>query len=156
MQGFDFLKSLSNPPQVIVTTAHKDHALEGYELNIIDYLLKPISFDRFLKAINKIENKKQKQKRPAAIVSNTQSIFVRSNRNYVQLQLKKILYIHTVREKISHFVKVLPSHNFIQVHKSFMVASEHINKIEGLKITIRDYTIPIGKLYKFNVDKLLP
>jgi DNA-binding LytR/AlgR family response regulator len=172
LKGFDFLNSLPNAPNVIVTTAYKEHALEGYELNVIDYLLKPVSFERFIKAINKIETKKA-----SAPVSNVQksdensgTIFLRSNKKHVQVRLDRILFIEAVgnyckvvtmdeeirvREKISEFVKLLGEGLFFQVHKSFIVAKEHIEIVEGNRIGILDFRIPIGKLYKGNVDEIL-
>ncbi|CAL2077763.1 LytTR family DNA-binding domain-containing protein [Tenacibaculum sp. 190524A05c] len=169
LKGFEFLRTLQNPPKVIVTTAYQEYALEGYELNIIDYLLKPFGFDRFVKAINKIEAL-------TTTVSNvnvskeTNSLFLRSNKKLVQVKTEEILFIEAtgnyvnvttteqeikVREKISDILDVLPDDAFFQVHKSFIVAKKHINEIEGNRILIRDFVIPIGKTYKLNLNKLL-
>ena len=83
LKGFDFLKTLQNPPNVIVTTAYQEHALEGYELNIVDYLLKPFSFERFIKAINKIESKSPKSESTTTLNTKKeeQSLFLKSNKN---------------------------------------------------------------------------
>lgn len=169
LKGFEFLRTLQNPPKVIVTTAYQEYALEGYELNIIDYLLKPFGFDRFVKAINKIEGS-------TTTVSNlnvskeTNSLFLRSNKKLVQVKTNEILFIEAtgnyvnitttgqeikVREKISDVLDLLPDDAFFQVHKSFIVAKKHINEIEGNRILIRDFVIPIGKTYKLNLNKLL-
>ncbi|CAL2064079.1 LytTR family DNA-binding domain-containing protein [Tenacibaculum sp. 190524A05c] len=169
LKGFEFLRTLQNPPKVIVTTAYQEYALEGYELNIIDYLLKPFGFDRFVKAINKIEAS-------ITTVSNvnvskeTDSLFLRSNKKLVQVKTDEILFIEAtgnyvnvttteqeikVREKISDVLDLLPDDVFFQVHKSFIVAKKHINEIEGNRILIRDFVIPIGKTYKLNLNKLL-
>ncbi|CAL2085121.1 two-component system, LytTR family, response regulator [Tenacibaculum sp. 190524A05c] len=169
LKGFEFLRTLQNPPKVIVTTAYQEYALEGYELNIIDYLLKPFGFDRFVKAINKIEGS-------TTTVSNvnvskeTNSLFLRSNKKLVQIKTNEILFIEAtgnyvnvttteqeikVREKISDVLDLLPHDAFFQVHKSFIVAKKHINEIEGNRILIRDFVIPIGKTYKLNLNKLL-
>ena len=165
IKGFDFLKTLSNPPKVIVTTAYKEHALEGYELNIIDYLLKPFSFGRFLTAINKVIetttiNQQADEKR----------IFLRSNKKHIQVALHQIQYLEaagnytkvitaegpiTIREKISDLVHTLPPTDFLQVHKSFAVAIQHIKSVEGNRITIGSTVIPIGKFYKLQVKQLL-
>jgi DNA-binding LytR/AlgR family response regulator len=171
LKGFDFLKTLKNPPKVIVTTAYKEFALEGYELNISDYLLKPFGFDRFLKAINKTFSTSVPER---TIVSqqNTISnrIFLRSNKKYIQVEVDAILYVEasgnyvkvisknetiTIREKLSSVLELLPKENFLQVHKSFAVAPMHIKSIEGNRIIIQDYIIPIGKLYKTNIIQLL-
>jgi len=170
LKGFEFLKTLQNPPKVIVTTAYNEFALEGYEHNISDYLLKPFGFERFLKAVNKaIGSVDQK------VVTNEKSeasnrIFVQSNKKHIQLETENILYIEatgnyikivtttetiTIREKFSTFLEQLPKNDFVQVHKSFAVAPKQINSVEGNIIFISNYQIPIGKLYKMNIVKLL-
>ncbi|MDH7445535.1 LytR/AlgR family response regulator transcription factor [Aquimarina sp. 2201CG14-23] len=172
LKGFEFLKTLPNPPKIIVTTAYSEYALEGYELNIVDYLLKPFSFERFLKAVNKAVTSQTK----AAITSETnskveeKSIFLRSNKKYTQVLLRDIKYmesagnyakvvtIHetiTVREKITDLLDTLASEDFLQVHKSFAVAKKHIKSIEGNRILIGDHIIPIGTMYKMNIIQLL-
>lgn len=172
LKGFEFLKILTNPPKVIVTTAYQEYALEGYELNISDYLLKPFSFERFLKAINKTVSVSSQvtatvvEKRSEA----PQSIFLRAQNKYVQVFMNTILYVEasgnytkiftdsetiTIREKISDVIMLLPKEDFLQVHKSFAVAIKHINSIEGNRILIGEHIIPIGKLYKANVNLLL-
>lgn len=171
LKGFDFLKTLQNPPHVIVTTAYQEHALEGYELNIVDYLLKPFSFERFIKAINKIEVKSQKSEVTTSnIKKEEQSLFLKSNKKRIQVKLADILFVEAignyvnvvtpkseiqVRDKISDILSLLPEDEFFQVHKSFIIAKTHINEIEGNRILIRDFKIPIGKVYKNNVNKLL-
>lgn len=170
LKGFEFLKTLQNPPKVIVTTAYNEFALEGYEHNISDYLLKPFGFERFLKAVNKaIGSVNQK------VVTNEKSeasnrIFVQSNKKHIQLETENILYIEatgnyikivtttetiTIREKFSTFLEQLPKNDFVQVHKSFAVAPKHINSVEGNIISISNDKIPIGKMYKLNVVELL-
>ena len=172
LKGFDFLKTLKNPPKVIVTTAYKEFALEGYELNISDYLLKPFGFDRFLKAINKTFSASIPQHTVTPTQENTISkrIFLRSNKKYIQVEVDSILFIEasgnytkvitkketiTIREKISSVLELLPKENFLQVHKSFAIAPIHIKSIEGNRIFVEDYIIPIGKLYKTNIIQLL-
>lgn len=171
LKGFEFLKTLQNPPKVIVTTAYQEHALEGFELNILDYLLKPFSFERFVKAINKVEVKKEVS---APAISNIKkeedSLFLRSSKKIVQIRIDDILFIESlrnyisitlkdkeiqVREKISDIINVLPEDDFIQTHKSFIVAKKHINEIEGNRIFIYDFVIPIGKTYKMNLKKFI-
>ena len=171
LRGFDFLKTLKAPPKVIVTTAYKEYALEGYELNISDYLLKPFGFERFLKAVNKSFSTPATQlsaSAPSNAISNR--IFLHSNKKYIQVVVDAIQYIEssgnyskifttsetiTIREKVSSILELLPKEEFIQVHKSFAIAVKHINSIEGNRIFIADYTIPIGKMYKANITKLL-
>lgn len=171
LKGFEFLKTLSNPPKVIVTTAYQEYALEGYALDVIDYLLKPFSFERFLKAIHKA-TAIQPNKASDTLTSSEAStaIFLYSDKKYTQIHTNEILYIEaagnyvkvhtpnevlTIRDKISDIAKRLPDNNFIQVHKSFVVSKQHIHIIEGNRIKIENASIPIGKLYKEAVMKLL-
>jgi len=172
LKGFEFLKTLSAPPKVIVTTAYSEFALEGYALNVTDYLLKPFSFERFLKAVNKVTGTNTTSNHVSVEEKDTtpKRIFLRQNKSYVQIEVDTILLIEasgnytkivckdeviTIREKISDVLESLPSDNFIQVHKSYIVAIKHINKVEGNRIHIQDHTIPIGKLYKVNLIKIL-
>jgi DNA-binding LytR/AlgR family response regulator len=167
LKGFEFLRTLPNPPNVIVTTAYSEHALEGYELNVIDYLLKPFSFERFLKAINKTINLKNDSNKSGSFqTTEEQHIFLYSDKKHVQVKLNDILFVEAagnyckvvlfenqilIREKISDVLEMLSPKIFLQVHKSYIVAKEHINSIEGNRIQIKDHQIPIGKFYKINV-----
>ncbi len=171
IKGFEFLKILNHPPKIIVTTAYKEFALEGYELNISDYLLKPFGFERFLKAINKTFGAPIGKVPPStekSIISNR--IFLRSNKKYTQVKIDDIQYIEAsgnyakvitiaetivIREKISEVLELLPKEAFLQVHKSFAVAVKHIKSIEGNRILIADHIVPIGKVYKMNINELL-
>ncbi len=172
LKGFEFLKTLPSPPKVIVTTAYQEYALEGYELNVVDYLLKPFGFERFLKALNKAVSStaKLKSQNIAGEKESTKSIFLRENKKITQVNLEAIQYIEaagnytkvitinetiTVREKISDILTMLPKDDFFQVHKSFAVALAHVNSVEGNQILIDEYVIPIGKLYKMRFMELL-
>lgn len=172
LKGFDFLKTLRNKPKVIVTTAYKEHAIEGYELEVTDYLLKPFSFERFLKAVTKatVADKKEDAISPTKISNDEERIFLHTNKTHIQVKINEILYVEAegnyskvvfldnnilIREKLSDLLQVLPTDVFIQVHKSYLIAKKHIDKIEGNRITIDKFTIPIGKLYKRNVTELL-
>lgn len=172
LKGFDFLRTLPSPPKVIVTTAYQEYALEGYELNVVDYLLKPFSFERFLKALNKAVSIPGQRSLPATHKANEPAagrIFLRSNKKYIQVPLDDIRYLEaagnyikvitpqetiTVRGKISEFITTLPKDSFLQVHKSFAVALKHIKSIEGNQIFVEDHVIPIGKMYKMQVNQL--
>lgn len=173
LQGFDFLKTLSHPPKVIVTTAYKEHALEGYELNIVDYLLKPFSFERFLKAINKASTDTPRSLPPTGQADkgeHSERIFLRANNKYVQVVIDDILLVEasgnyvkivlkeetiTIRGKLSSVMELIPADGFVQVHRSFLVAQKHIRSIEGNRILIDEHTVPIGKSFKESVDRLL-
>jgi len=175
LSGFDFLKTLPHPPQIIVTTAYKEFALEGYELSVLDYLLKPFSFDRFIKAVNKVVDVTQTDKNTNKGVlvineTNTKSFFVNSNKKYYQIFFEEVLFIEAYghytkvylknelivsHRKISDFEMLLPKSAFIRCHKSFIVAQNKIRQIEGNRLLIESYTIPIGQIYKGNITKLL-
>jgi DNA-binding LytR/AlgR family response regulator len=173
LKGFDFLKTLSSPPKVIVTTAYSEFALEGYELNVVDYLLKPFSFERFLKAVNKAigSNKKSESaNKPERKAEDVNRIFLRGDKKHIQLAIEEIQFIEaagnytkvitanetiTTREKFSTVLASLPNQDFLQVHKSFAVAPRYIKSIEGNQITIGNSKIPIGKMYKLNINRLL-
>ena len=165
LSGFDFLKALSNPPRVIVTTAYKEFALEGYELNIDDYLLKPFSFQRFIIATNKIRD----LIKPIKNVD-TSSIFLKNNKKHHQVKLNDILFteaygnyvkIHLedkmiiTHQTLSSIEELLPKNDFIKVHKSFIIAKNKIVLIEGNLIHIQQHKIPVGKMYRQNINELL-
>ena len=172
LKGFEFLKTLASPPKVIVTTAYNEFAIEGYELNVVDYLLKPFSFERFLSAVNKVtaSTPQSKQVRVENEQKSANQIFLKQNNSHIQVDVNTILYIEasgnytkvvttldtiTIREKISNTLEMLPKDEFLQVHKSFAIAKKHIKSIEGNRVYIGDFIVPIGKLYKANLIKIL-
>lgn len=171
LNGLDFLRTLKNPPKTIITTAYKEHALEGYELNVVDYLLKPFSFERLVKAVNKVV---QTDVKPSQIVESSPAesghrFFIKGDKKYHQIASDDILYIEAygnytkifmkeemiiTHEKISNFEALLPQDSFLRVHKSFVVAIDKIKLIEGNLIKIETYTIPIGETYKSKIKSL--
>ncbi|WP_034061514.1 LytR/AlgR family response regulator transcription factor [Lacinutrix jangbogonensis] len=172
LRGLDFLKTLTKPPKTIITTAYKEHALEGFELNVIDYILKPFSFNRLVKAVNKVSDT-QATKTVIKEVSNsneaTTRFFVKGDKKHHQIDLVDLLYIEAYgnytklflkdemiisHEKISHYEAILNGDNFLRVHKSFVVAINKIKFIEGNRILINKHKVPIGQTYKSNVNKL--
>lgn len=175
LSGFDFLKTLSNPPSIIVTTAYKEFALEGYELNVSDYLLKPFSFERFIKAVNKSIPPFQNNNVNAHLAeheSNTENVsfFIKGDKKHHQIHFDDLLFIeaygHYTKvyvknemivspQKISSFAEFLPISKFIRVHKSFIVSVKMIKQIEGNRIAIHEHKIPIGQSYKSTVNQLL-
>ncbi|MBR9845520.1 MAG: response regulator transcription factor [Algicola sp.] len=172
LKGFQFLKTLSSPPKVIVTTAYSEFAIEGYELNVVDYLLKPFSFERFLSAINKVTSSDTstiRNESKEVAKSEAQHIFLKQNNSHIQVDIDSILFIEasgnytkvvtsnttiSIREKISDTIELFSDNDFIQVHKSFAVAKKHIDRVEGNRIYIGDHVVPIGKLYKKNINQL--
>lgn len=172
LKGLDFLKTLTNPPKTIITTAYKEHAIEGFELNVVDYILKPFSFNRLVKAVNKIADTLT-PKRGINEVSNSENsatrFFVKGDKKQHQIDLNNLLYIEAYgnytklfledemivsHEKISHYEEVLNTSNFLRVHKSFIVSISKIKFIEGNRILIREHKIPIGQTYKSSINKL--
>lgn len=168
ISGVDFLKTLSNPPQVIFTTAYSEYAMDGYELNVVDYLLKPISLDRFAKAVNKaIANKGQQTQENDTTVANTSEaadyIFVKADKKLIKIRFDEINYIEGLKDYVilhtpngrvvtlqtmkSLEIK-LPSDIFMRVHRSFIVNLGNISIIEGNTVQINKKIIPIGKNYK--------
>lgn len=173
LKGFEFLKTLVSPPKIIVTTAYQEYAIDGYELNIVDYLLKPFSFERFLKAINKARTEIPKvgSSSPNLVTNETEDrFFLRSDNKYIQIVLDDILFVEssgnyikivlkeeiiTWRGKLSTIATLVPTLCFVQVHRSFIVVQKHIKRIEGNQIFIDNYTVPIGKSFKVQVDGLI-
>lgn len=167
ISGIDFLKTLPNPPQVIFTTAYSEYAMDGYELNVVDYLLKPISLDRFAKAVNKAVAKEQQiQENEPSISANTETadyIFVKADKKLIKIRFDQINYIEGLKDYVilhtpngrvvtlqtmkSLEIK-LPSDIFMRVHRSFIVNLGNISIIEGNTVQIEKKIIPIGKNYK--------
>lgn len=169
LKGFDFLKTLLNPPRVIVTSAYGEYALEGYEHNIADYLLKPFGFDRFLKAVNKAFGAAPVKEFSEHLQPKSR-VFLQIQKKYIQVEFETVLYLEsvgnytkivtldeviTLREKVSVLLEMFPKNDFIQVHKSFAVALKHIKSIDGNRIFIGGQTVPIGKMYRNNIIKCL-
>ncbi|MEP6845619.1 MAG: LytTR family DNA-binding domain-containing protein [Panacibacter sp.] len=171
MTGLHFLRSLTNPPLVVLTTAYAEYALESYEFNVIDYLLKPISFERFSKAINKIFDGKLLLQNKAEDGSATgDHIFIKSNSKFFKINFPDIIFmegmrdylkIHTqentlvTHQTMQDMEQLLPSKQFIRVHKSYIIAVAHIKSIYGNSIEMGKATIPIGISYKEKVMGLI-
>lgn len=169
LSGFDLLKSLQKRPKVIVTSAYKEFALEGYELDVTDYLLKPFSFDRFLKAINKVgESFPATEGAPAE--KERASFFLKGDKKMHHIHLDDILFIEAYgnyskvfladelivsHEKISAFDALFSAEKFLRVHRSFLVSIAKIETIEGNQIHIQHHKVPIGQTYKAEVNRLL-
>jgi len=171
MTGLQFLSSLNDSPLVVLTTAYAEYALESYEFNVIDYLLKPISFERFSRAVNKIlDNRLFSAAAKEADPFSTDHIFIRSNSKFFRVNFSEILYvqgsrdylkIHTpdysliTHQTMNDLEKSLPARQFIRVHKSYIVALRHIRSIYGNSIELGKTTIPIGVSYKDAVMNLI-
>jgi DNA-binding LytR/AlgR family response regulator len=171
LTGFEFLKTLNNPPKVIVTSAYQEFAIEGYELNVCDYLLKPFSFERFLKAVNKATAQPKTLEVTASVEAKVpQRIYIKGDKKHHQVSLSDIhlieacgnyclVYLYDQKiithQKISAFEKDLPIEAFMRVHKSFIVALDKISSITATNINIGATQVPIGQTYKNQVLKLL-
>lgn len=168
LSGIDFLKVIDNPPAVILTTAFPDFALESYDLNVVDYLLKPFSFLRFIKAINKAEERISTE---ASTKTKVEPIYIKSGHEYHKVEIEKILFIHSDRdytelqtstdkylsnESLKYWEEFLLEHKFLRVHKSYLVNESMIVTVKSSAIQILGkYLIPIGRVYKENVNNLL-
>ena len=171
--GTDFIRTLRNPPKVIFTTAFRKYAVEGFELDAVDYLLKPISFDRFLKAVNKVMQTSLKDT-PAEMDSNKiiepGHINFRSDRKMIKVALNDILYIESIKDyikvitatgtvitkqSISSVEEMLPREKFIRIHRSYIVS---VNKIESYNhelVWIAKQELPISRMYRHEVTRVL-
>lgn len=168
--GIQFIRTLNNPPGIIMTTAYPEHAAESFELDTIrDYLVKPFSFDRFLKAVNKV--KKNSENTPEVPLSIKETaIFVNMDKTLHKVLLNDILFLESDRNYITlvtvngkftfidalkAWINKLPEEDFIQVHKSFIVNCRQIHKVKGNLLYVKDMRIPIGRTYKTNLRKQL-
>jgi DNA-binding LytR/AlgR family response regulator len=165
--GINFLKGLKNPPMVIFTTAYSEYALQGYELDVLDYLVKPISFERFLKACNKAKDfYALKQVNTKALPKTDEYFFIRCEDRLEKIQYDELLYIeamenyvifYTLKDKLVSYLTLksvegyLPADKFLRVHKSFIVAIPKIESIDGADIVIKDKSIPISRTFKDEV-----
>ncbi len=156
ISGIDFIKTLPSPPSVILTTAFSEYALQGYDLNVVDYLLKPFSFERFVKAVAKIKNGQRE--------NGNGSFFVKSGYDYVNVITDEVLYIksdmdyteistqekkHISSETLAYWEEKLPGGLFARIHKSYLVNISKIKKLSGNQIYMPDdIVIPIGRAYK--------
>jgi len=168
LKGFDFLKTLKNPPQVIVTTAYQEYALLGYELNVIDYLLKPIDFNRFLMAVNKIRQRVELMRGDSMATASPDRPYLYFNvhKKQVKIFLDEILYIESLREyvkittrsksiltklQLGEVEEMLAKNSFLRVHRSFIVSKEKIEAFSATEIEVAGKQIPIGRNYKETV-----
>ena len=170
IKGTDLLRIIKNPPKVILTTAYPEYALEGYELDVIDYLLKPIQFERFLKAINKVSEVSRPSEEPEIKKEAGDFIYFRCDRKMVKVHLNDILYVESMKDYIKVFTKegqivtkqsiasleeMLPEHQFIRSHRSFIVSLSKIKSFTSEIIEIGNMELPIGKLYRQTTLKSL-
>lgn len=168
ISGVDFLKSLSTSPSVIFTTANRNYAIEGFELNVEDYILKPISFERLLTAVNRVyDNKKEKVSENGDIED---FLYLKENKKMVKVYLNNILYLESIKDyvkvvtscktvvtkqQLGHFESTLDNKKFLRIHRSFIVATDKIDAYSLSGIDIGSIELPIGRKYKEEVIEML-
>ena len=167
MLGTEFLKNLSHPPKVIFVTAYRDYAVEGYELDAVDYLVKPVSFERFFKAITKLNRMMGKETISASIdyKSNPEAfVYLKVDKDMKKIFVNDIVYIESWKDYIKLFLvngknliakqtitameNLLSEHKFMRVHRSYMVSLNKISGYNGISVQLETKEIPIGRLYK--------
>jgi len=174
--GTKFIRTINNPPKVIFTTAYRKFAVEGFELNAVDYLLKPISFERFLMGVNKLfqlnlQTEKESQKvAETKAESNHPFLYVRADRKMVKILFNEIMFIESLkdyikivtinktiitRQSISSLEQMLPKDSFLRIHRSFIVSLSKIDSYNGETIDIAKNELPIGRFFKHEVNNYL-
>lgn len=168
LTGLEFLRTLSNPPAVILTTAFREYAVEGFELDAADYLVKPISLERFLKAVQKVL---RHENTPGPESTEDPYLYYRVDRQQVKVFLKDILWIESLKDyikivldsrktlvtyqRISYAEETLPASLFLRIHRSYIVAKNKVTACKASELTIDKKTLPIGNSYRKNVQKAL-
>jgi len=171
--GTDLLKSIPNPPKVIFITAHRDYAVEGFELGVVDFLLKPYSFDRFLRAVHKVLDLEQRNQLPnkePALTQTDRFLYVRADRKMVKVMVDDIQYIESLKDylriivgeqqvitkqTISALEEMLPENDFMRIHRSFIVSLKKIDSYNQHAVFIGKTELPVGPLYKQEIKKRL-
>ncbi|WP_194767683.1 LytR/AlgR family response regulator transcription factor [Tamlana sp. I1] len=163
MTGFTFIENLSYKPLIVITTAYREYAVKSFELNILDYLVKPIPFNRFLKTMNKIYQQVYVNSASAdASLQQEPHIFLKVNKKLLKINLNDILYIESLKDYIKVITKIgdyvvhkslsaiteeLPQSNFMRIHRSYTVSINKISALEGNTVEISNRKIPIGRNY---------
>jgi DNA-binding LytR/AlgR family response regulator len=172
LTGIDLIKSLQDRPKVILTTAYREYAAEAFDLDVIDYLIKPVTFDRFLRAVGKIYHAAPPvvEENPVMKSFDDAYIFLREDREMIKVFLKDILYIESLRDyvrvktaatqivtyqKISFLEQKLPEREFVRIHRSFIVAVDKVSSFTFNSVKIGDIEIPLGRNYKQQAMKVL-
>jgi DNA-binding LytR/AlgR family response regulator len=164
LKGLDFIKALKKPPQIIITSAYQEYALQGYELNVVDYLLKPIEFNRFVMAVNKLKERDMVEASPApAAVTERASLFFNVSKKRVKMYIDEILFIESLKEyirittkdksiltkfQLGQIEEMLAKNGFIRVHRSFLIAKNKVDAFSATDVEINGRQIPIGRSYK--------
>jgi DNA-binding LytR/AlgR family response regulator len=169
LSGIQLLKALPNPPVVIFTTAYQKYALEGYELDVADYLLKPIPFERFLKAVNKVKDLLSLQRNTAEQNPLKDYIFVKSDYQLVKINLDDIIYIEGLKDYVKIFAGTKPifahqnmksiesklTNDFLRIHKSYIISLKKIEAVQKNMVRIAGLELPVGEMYKEQLFKII-
>lgn len=174
LTGIDFLKTLKNPPAVILTTAYRDYAVDGFELEVADYLLKPIPFERFLKAVAKVFHRSPipaaHPSLPKAESSSDSFVYFKVDKKMIKTRMADILYIESIKDyvkvktdekdiitqqKISYLEESLPKDQFLRIHRSFIINLNKVDAYTATDVELGKHHIPIGRNYKNDVSKIL-
>ncbi len=172
LNGLQFVKSLQSPPMIIFVTAYKEHALEGFNLDAIDYLLKPVSFERFLKACNKAYELFNLQRKPLSKEDDPGYFFVYVEYNQVKITIADILYIEGMKDYVKIFTSTssrpiitkmslkaledrLSHHRFIRIHKSYIVSADKVTAVKRDLVCIGATELPLSNTYKPNIEEIL-
>jgi len=171
LSGIQLLKSLSTTPKVVFTTAYTEYGAESYDYNAVDYLLKPVKFERFLKAVNKVIDISSKENaKNETIKEHDDFIYIKSGTQTIKVPVDEILYIEgagnymtffTLNKKImslfsmNELIHILPRDKFVRIHKSYIIAVKHINVIEKSRVIINKVPIPIGITYREHFSKII-
>ena len=170
LSGLDFLKSITDPPGIIITTAYREYAVEGFELEVIDYLVKPISFPRFMKAMEKVlkANRQPLRNEEISRPAESEYLFLKVDRKFIKVLIKDILYIESLKDyvrvktadhawisyqSLADITDKLPPGKFVRVHRSFTIAIDKVSMIEGNCVEIAGKLIPISREHRQEVLK---
>lgn len=168
LTGIELVRCLQHPPVVIITSANRDYAIEGFELNVADYILKPVTFERLLKAYSKALELISKHSEGRE--QHDEYLLLKESKKNIRVRIDEILYIESIKDyvkvvttnrtvitkqSISSFEGLLDKTRFLRVHRSFIVALKHVQAFSSVSIEINDFEIPIGRLYKEEVIKVL-
>ena len=174
LDGLELLRSLHNPPKVIITTAYRDYAVESYELDVVDYLVKPIPFQRFVKAVNKVQQKSEEIDlvteanafKPQAPAGKPEAMFIKVDKRIVKVYFNEILFIESLKDYIrvhttsesyvtyqtmNGIGEILPEDDFARIHKSFIVAIHKVTSIEANDLIVNNRSLPIGRSFREDI-----
>lgn len=173
LSGLDLVRSLHQPPLVVLMTAHPEYAMEGFNLDVIDFLLKPISLDRFLKAVNKVANVLRvnlpETDQQQDMLSGWGSFFIRTDAQFVRLHYRDVLYIEALKDftkintadgrthltlvNLKNLEEQLPPGLFVRTHRSYLVNSSRIDSISNMEVRVGGHALPLGQTYRERVTE---